>query len=400
MTRRMRRRLFRLLLENNPFYLLSAFSMLVGCYILADALALRPGQTGKLLLLLATLNVYEFLLIVLALFLVRRLGLMRDGLMLLLLGVPFLVDATFLNGEFFAADLRTGALVSAASLILAVVKVLVVVRALRLAFTTGLAFALYQVGVVFVTPGLFALLAGAERLSAAVVYSGWWIAGVLISAQAVLTRSATPGRGTLVPPAWESTLRRAWSIAPHASLALHLAAGGWLYDVPFSLCDLGPILIALGATLVLLDVRRISPAWRLRLPAAGIILSLVYPSELVVVSVGGVVLSPLRVALLAAGLVYLLGHRLHRSPAYAWAAALCMAAAGAGDSPRAMAATVAAGWRTALAWPRRIVPRTAEQWGVAAVASAFVLLGLGALLSLVKGGRVRDLTPLGSPRTQ
>jgi hypothetical protein len=396
----MRRWLFRLLLDHNPFYLLSALSMLVGCYTLADALALRPGQTGKLLLLLATLNVYELLLIALAVFLVRRLGLLRDGLTLLLLQALFLVDATFLNGEFFAADLRTGALVSAAALLLAVVKVAVVARALRLTFTTGLAFALYQVAIVLATPGVFALLARAERLSAAVVYSGWWMAGVLITAQAVLARSARPGRGVVVPPAWETMLRRAWSVAPHASLAVHLAAGGWLYDVPFALCDLGPILIALGAALVLLDARRISPAWRLRLPAAGVILSLVYPSELVVVSAGGAVLSPLRVALLAAGLVYLLGYRLHRSPAFAWAAALCMTAAGAGDSPRAMAATVAGGWRIALAWPRRIVPRTAEQWGVAAVASAFVLLGLGALLSLVKGGRVRDLTPPGSPRTQ
>jgi hypothetical protein len=389
----MRRWLFRLVLEHNPFYLLSALSMLVGCYTLADALALRPGQTGKLLLLLATLNVYEFLLIVLALFLVRRLGLMRDGLMLLLLGVPFLVDATFLNGEFFAADLRTGALVSAAALLLGVVKVAVVVRVLRLALTTGLAFALYQLAIVLATPGIFALLARSERLSAAVVYSGWWIAGVLITAQAVLARSARSGQGAAVPPAWESTLRRAWSIAPHASLTLHLAAGGWLYDVPFSLCDLGPILIALGAALVLVEVRRISPAWRLRLPAAGVVLSLIYPRELVVVSIGGAVLSPLRVALLASGLVYLLGHRLHRSPAFAWAAAFCLAAGGAGDSPRAMAATVAAVWRTVVAWPRRVVPRTAEQWGVAAVASAFVLLAAGAVVSLAKGGRLGPLSP-------
>jgi hypothetical protein len=400
MADRMRRWLFRLLLEHNPFYLLSALSMLVGCYTLADALALRPGQTGKLLLLLATLNVYEVLLIALAVFLVRRLGLLRDGLTLLLLEAVFLVDATFLNGEFFAADLRTGALVSGAVLLLAVVKVAVVVRILRLTFTTGLAFALYQVALVLATPGLFAWLARTERLSAAVVYSGWWMAGVLITAQAVLARGSTPGGGALVPPAWEASLRRAWSVTPHLSLALHLAAGGWLYDVPFAVCDLGPILIALGAALVMLDLRRIAPVWALRLPAAGVVLSLFYPRELEIVSAGGVIVSPLRAALLAAGLVYLLGYRLHRSPAFVWAAAFCVTAGAAGDSPRAMAATVAAVWRTALAWPRRVVPRTAEQWGVAAVASAFALLALGALLSLVKGGRVRGLTAAAAPRTR
>jgi hypothetical protein len=389
----MRRLLFRLVLEHNPFYLLSALSMLVGCYTLADALALRPGQAGKLLLLLATLNVYEVLLIALALFLVRRLGLMRDGLILLLLEAPFLVDATFLNGEFFASDLRTGALVTAGALVLAAVKVGVVVRILRVTFTTSLAFALYQLAAVLATPGLFSLLARSEGLSAATVYSGWWMAGVLITAQAALARSSPVPRGGLLPPSSETTLRSAWLVAPPASLLLHLVAGGWLYDVPFHLCDLGPILVALGAAVTLVDVRWVSPAWRLRLPAAGVVVSLVHPPELLIAGVAGIALSPLRVALVGAGLVYLLGYRLHRSPAFAWAAALCLTAAGAGASPRGMASTVAAVMRAALAWPRRMVPRTAEQWGIAAVASAFVLLALGALVSLAKGGRLGAVSP-------
>jgi hypothetical protein len=318
---------------------------------------------------------------------------MRDGLILLLLEAPFLVDATFLNGEFFASDLRTGALVTAGALVLAAVKVGVVVRILRVTFTTSLAFALYQLAAVLATPGLFSLLARSEGLSAATVYSGWWMAGVLITAQAALARSSPVPRGGLLPPSSETTLRSAWLVAPPASLLLHLVAGGWLYDVPFHLCDLGPILIALGAAVTLVDVRWVSPAWRLRLPAAGVVVSIVHPPELLIAGVAGIALSPLRVALVGAGLVYLLGYRLHRSRAFAWAAALCLTAAGAGASPRGMASTVAAVMRAGLAWPRRMVPRTAEQWGIAAVASAFVLLALGALVSLAKGGRLGAVSP-------
>ena len=43
----------------DPFYLLSAFSMLLGYWILSRALALEPGHAGKLVLLIGVLNLYE-----------------------------------------------------------------------------------------------------------------------------------------------------------------------------------------------------------------------------------------------------------------------------------------------------------------------------------------------------
>jgi len=118
----MRRFLLRLLAEGSPLYLLSALSMLAGCYTLSHALALQPGQTGKLLVLLAALGAYEALFVGLGLFLIVRRRLERDGRMLLLLEVLFLVDATLLGGETFSADFRTGVTVSVALLMLALVK--------------------------------------------------------------------------------------------------------------------------------------------------------------------------------------------------------------------------------------------------------------------------------------
>ena len=58
--------------EGSPLYLLSALSMLAGCYTLSHALALQPGQTGKLLVLLAALGAYEALFVGLGLFLIVR----------------------------------------------------------------------------------------------------------------------------------------------------------------------------------------------------------------------------------------------------------------------------------------------------------------------------------------
>ena len=67
------------LIHQNPFYLLSALSMLAGCYALNSALSLRTGEIWKLLGLIAALNVYEGILIALGLYLIQRRRIIRDG---------------------------------------------------------------------------------------------------------------------------------------------------------------------------------------------------------------------------------------------------------------------------------------------------------------------------------
>src|SRR5437762_3078566 len=89
----------RLLATHNPFYLLSAACMLAGCLALTNSLSWSPIGARRLLTLIVTLNVYEAALIWLALFLVTRRDLIRDGRMLLVLEAFFLVDTAFLNAE-------------------------------------------------------------------------------------------------------------------------------------------------------------------------------------------------------------------------------------------------------------------------------------------------------------
>src|SRR5689334_18863840 len=89
--------LWRFVVDRNPFYLLSAACMLFGCIALTNSSSWSPIKLQRLLILTATLNFYELLLIGLALFLIVRRGLWRDGAILLILEAFFLVDVTFLN---------------------------------------------------------------------------------------------------------------------------------------------------------------------------------------------------------------------------------------------------------------------------------------------------------------
>jgi hypothetical protein len=88
-----RRALFRALADHNPFYLLSALFMLGGCYTLSRSLALGPGRTGSLLVLIGTLNVYEVLVIGLAILLMPRGG-RRDARILLFVEAVILLRST------------------------------------------------------------------------------------------------------------------------------------------------------------------------------------------------------------------------------------------------------------------------------------------------------------------
>ena len=378
----MRRFLLRLLAEGSPLYRLSALSMLAGCYTLSHALALQPGQTGKLLVLLAALGAYEALFVGLGLFLIVRRRLERDGRMLLLLEVLFLVDATLLGGESFSADFRTGVAISVALLLLALVKVIVIVRVLDPGTViSALAPTLLPFALIYLTPGGCLRLQELHLFGPRTVYGFWWLAALAVVVQAMLARQAAAEK---VDPA-AGAFRRALAIALPASLTVHLLAATWVHDLEFHVAYLGPMVLALGVARILLDVSWPGPRWRLALPAAAALLSINADADLTLSGPWAIPVSPLRLALLAAGLAYLEGYRLYRERGFAWGAGLCLLAAASGHTVAAMAARVGWLWRAVTSGGRRVFPRTAEAWGVVAVVMAFVLLGLGAAASLVSG---------------
>src|SRR3954463_15048583 len=63
-------RLWRFIVEHNPFYLLSAACMLASVLALTNSFSWSPIATRRLITLIVTLNVYEGALIALALFLI------------------------------------------------------------------------------------------------------------------------------------------------------------------------------------------------------------------------------------------------------------------------------------------------------------------------------------------
>jgi hypothetical protein len=120
------------------------------------------------------------------------------------------------------------------------------------------------------------------------------------------------------------------------------------------------------------------------LPAAGVLLSLSAPAELLIADLTEVTLSPLRATLVAAGLAYLVAFRLHHRRVFAWGGSLCLAGALLGHSASAIAWSLGHLTRLVFLATRRVLPRTTAQWGLLAVASSFVLLACGALASLLR----------------
>jgi hypothetical protein len=379
------RSLARRIVHHNPFYLASALSMFVGCYLLSRALALAPGETTKLVALLAVLNVYEFLLIGLAIFLVVRRGFVRDGRMLLFLESAFLADVTLLASEVHASSPRGGALVSGALLILTVLKVAAVARGLGAPSGTLFRLALPPLALLLAVPGVFAALVDARVLSLPVVYVFWWGLALIVVLQTMEERRWS----NEVEPATPASIgagafRRALAIAPLLSLADHLMATAWVQGLTTPACFFAPPLVALGIRSALLSEPSRPRRGSVWLPAAGVLLSLSPPAELVIADLTGVTLSPLRGVLVAAGLAYLLAFSLHGRRVFAWGGSLCLAGALLGHSVSAIAWSLGHALRVVLLSTRRALPRTTAQWGLLAVASSFVLLACGALASLLR----------------
>jgi hypothetical protein len=88
----------------NPFYLLSALFMLLGCFALSHHLALVSGLSRPRLILIGVLHVYELMQLALALYLNEGGRVRADAKTLFLLGLSFLVDATHLNAEIAASN--------------------------------------------------------------------------------------------------------------------------------------------------------------------------------------------------------------------------------------------------------------------------------------------------------
>src|SRR4051812_4818672 len=244
-----RRSFWRAFSDRNPFYLLSAVCMLFGCIALTNSTSWTSVKLNCLLILTATLNFYEFLLIGLALFLIVKRGLRRDGTILLILEAFFLVDVTFLNSEIFSTNLRIGSIVNMILFALTVIKVAAIFRGLGISLTGGaFATAMIELFMLFALPGVFKRLAVNNNgsLQPLAIYGSWWIIGLLPMIATLLMRQRhffrAPQRGAF---------RRSRHIVgmlvilPVVSLLAHACTSNWIYNVRWYPANVSPLMLGL-----------------------------------------------------------------------------------------------------------------------------------------------------------
>jgi hypothetical protein len=361
-------------MKKNPFYGMSAAAMLFGCYMVNHALDLEPGRVGKLLTLMAVLQVYEGLLIALGVYLVKTRRAPQDGVTVLALEALFLVDATLLAMECVTASPGVGAAVVVVLLGLAFGKLALVRHFLPDALPRSVAVFLgLLAALVYGLPVAATNLASARVLAPVSMNALWWLTLALPLAQHKMreaSAAAHPGA---------SRAHVAWIWVPTVSVVVHLVALGWIHQVPFHLAYLTPLL--LGQAVV---VEREQVVQQVLLPALAALVSIGQAETLGIPLslVSGYWVSPLRIATLGAAAAYGVLAWRHR---HRWLVALAAASGLAGVLGTSLW-SIGEFLTGLLRLVRRLLPHDALSWGLNGVVGAFVLLGMGAWRSL-RGGR-------------
>jgi hypothetical protein len=353
-------------MKSNPFYAVSASAMLLGCWLLGEALHLQAGQLGGLLVLMSVLQLYEGLLVGLGSFLVRTGRAPRDGVTVLVLESIFLMDAPLLAAECVTANARVGTGVACALAALAAAK-LACVRRTTPELLTKRAAALLgaQAVVVLALPVTAAHLAWARVFGPVALYGVWWATLVLPAAQRALRRETR---------AAEASPSR-WTWVPTAMTLLHLWAVGYIHTIDFRPAFLAPMLLGLALTAGHEQLAR-----QVALPGLAVLVSLGQGSTLGIHAPGwqGVVVSPLHLALVGVAATW--GYLAWRDRAR-WLAVLALGSGLAG-SLGASAPHLADALARALRRLAFLVPPDGFGWGVLTVIAAYVFLAAGARRSL------------------
>jgi len=372
---------WRFINDRNPIFLLSAICMFAGYRMILGAMNTPPGDVGGLVPLIAVLNLYEVALISLGLVLIRRRGLFRDGWILLAVEALFLVDLTNLQSEVYAASVRQGLMLNGVCLVLALIKIGVVVRMLRLRLSLG-EWGLIGAGLamLFGMQGAFKALATKEgELDARVLYGAWWAAGALAAVAGFVGRGDRTGRFMALP-------RRLYILIPFASLIVHLCGANRVYETHFHPANIAPVLLGIAAALS--GVRWLpwtfAAKMQMVLIAGAGLMSLQTPRDLTWVT-SGIWFSPLRVTLMAAMMIALWSAIRYRQWAFVFAAGGCAVVAVLGHTAGQARQTFIAMLERIGEFTRAMIPTTPMGWGIIAVVTSFILLGLGAVVSLRKG---------------
>jgi hypothetical protein len=247
-----------------------------------------------------------------------------------------------------------------------------------------------ELAMLFTLPGVFKLISLDHNggLPAMVIYASWWAIGLL----PVLATLLLGDRPWFNDVQRENYLRNRrlifmLMVLPVVSLLAHACTSNWIYKVRWYPANVSPLLLGLAVAIGASDfhVRTLASRmrWHFVLPIMAIVLAINFPSALLIKH-GTFGLSPLRITLLAAMLVYGHGFVLYRHALFAWAACLCFGWAGIGMSIDEMLSNVSLASKKTYSASQKLWPRTMTHWGIISVSMSFVLLAIGALVSLRK----------------
>ena len=376
---------FRFLIPHNPMFLLSATCMFLGCYLINSALDVRTGDTGKLVALLATINVYEVALLFLGVTLLRRASFHRDGTLLLLIQMLFLTDAPFLLAQSAMASAHWLSTFNVILLAAAIAKCIFALRSLKISLhPRTLGFLLVQLTLVYCALPLFLSHVAVDGIiNADPMYAAWWIAGLLPLVYDVLARLA-PLPADISPQ--QKFLRRAYLIVPWLFLIAHLAFFQYAYRSPFTFADLSPAL--LGLAIATVRLRPENPTARSNVIALRVIfitlaMCFAIPADPASLDTPRLLsVSPQLATFVAAILTVAYCIHLHLAVYAACVIAMIALVHRFGPSPSTVADQLSVGFSKFYNFLTQLMPHTATTWGIVSITAAFALLGIGAYHSL------------------
>ena len=376
---RLRDLLLQFLVHKNPFYLLSALSMIAGCFAINSDLSPRAGELGKLLYLLAILNGYEAIVIALGLYLIKKRKIIRDGRTLLLIEAPFLVDLIFLNAEAGSVAFQIGIILNLLALFLALLKAGIVLRVLNGKISRAdSAFITAELATLFMLPSAFKWVQHHGPITALHFYLAWWVVGLLLVSYELLGRWF--GRGEALKPGVGRTIRHLYVALPIVSLIAHLGMLHWVYNVDFVAANLSPIL--LGAAVALHRIVPAAIAPRVMALVMAALLSANQPQLFAIHLTGRWVLTPGLLMTAAGYLAFAYTLRLRHAIYFLFAGFMVVMFIWTAPMMLQLALICRDGIRKGLTMLQDALPKTSFQWGMTALTGAFAFLALGAALSL------------------
>jgi hypothetical protein len=375
---------FRSIADSNPFYLISACFMLAGCLALTNSLSWWSIPTPRLLVLFATLNIYEAALIGLAAYLILVRGLRRDGMWLIVLEAFFLIDVTFLNAELSTQHSWLGPALAAFSFVAAIAKVWAILFILGVRRSPAkFAFILIQIAAILAMPLVFGR-ANNGSVSPLEFYLAWWFVGMMPAVYEFLRKCLEPENSAAA-----SRMVFVYLVLPWLSLAAHLGILHYVYDVPFYGAMAAPALLALAMVLSYGVPEGVMPrkdigTLRVLLPLAAVVVSISSPAQLTLILGRSHVffITTLQVALVMAYLEFMYSFLRSYWIFTTLAGIVAVLVDVYGPTMDQMSNFSSHYWSRVAEIVSALTPTTPTAWGTIFVALAFIFLVLGAVVSL------------------